>query len=288
LKDAVATVGGGRRNSFTDLGDPDGPCLFFFHGAPMSRLHLVGLDEQLSSRGIRVISPDRPSYGHSSPQPRRALTDWPADVSALADAHGIDRFVVAGHSSGGPYAIACAALLPERVSAALVLAGVTDMGWPGAWEGYLEVEALLMRLGAEEDVLAWCVEHFGADASRFEEAFPFHWPEPDRALLADPNAAASVGASVAEAFRQGVAGYAQDVFVQGRPWPFEPEAIRTPVEIVHGESDTVVPMAHSRHTARSIPGARLRTLPGHGHLTIVAELPALAAALVAPRRSPDQ
>lgn len=60
------------------------------------------------------------------------MTDWPTDVVALVDALGINRFIVAGHLSAGPYAVACAALLSDRVSAAPVLAGVTDMAWPKA------------------------------------------------------------------------------------------------------------------------------------------------------------
>jgi pimeloyl-ACP methyl ester carboxylesterase len=274
MKDSQVRVAGRRQLAYTDLGDPDGACAFFFHGAPMSRLHLVGLDDAFAARGIRVVAPDRPGYGRSSPQRGRALADWPADVAALADALGIERFLVAGHSSGGPYAVACAAELRERVVAGVVLAGVTDMGWPGAWEGYLEEEARLMRLPDEDAAVAACAERFGADGSGFFEQ-PFEFPEPDLALLADPG----LQEALAEALRQGVAGYAQDVFVQGRPWTFEPQRVSAPIEVVHGELDRVVPLAHSRHTEQVVPTATLRMLPGHGHLTVVAELPALVSAL---------
>lgn len=110
VREAHIVLGGGRELAYADLGRPGGPCVFFFHGAPMSRLHLVPLEEQFAARGLRVISPDRPGYGRSSPQPGRSLSDWPADVTGLADALGLDRFLVAGHSSGGAYALACAAL----------------------------------------------------------------------------------------------------------------------------------------------------------------------------------
>jgi pimeloyl-ACP methyl ester carboxylesterase len=274
MKDSRIAVGRGRQLAYADLGDPGGACAFFFHGAPMSRLHLVGLEHAFAAHGVRVVAPDRPSYGRSSPQRARSLADWPADVVALADALGIERFLVAGHSSGGPYALACAAELRERVVGGVVLAGVTDMGWPGAWDGYLEEEARLMRLADEDAVVAACVEHFGADGSGFFEQ-PFEFPECDHPLLADP----SLQQALAEALRQGPAGYAQDVSVQGRPWPFDPRRISAPIEVVHGELDHVVPLAHSRHTADLVPTATLRVLPGHGHLTVVAQLPALASAL---------
>jgi pimeloyl-ACP methyl ester carboxylesterase len=83
----------------------------------------------------------------------------------------------------------------------------------------------------------------------------------------------------AEAFRQGVAGYAQDILIQGRPWPFDPGSIAVPVHVVRGELDTVLPLAHSRHTSELIPGSTLRVLPGHGHFTILGELPTMASAL---------
>lgn len=255
--------------------------MFFFHGAPMSRLHLVGMEEQFAAQGLRVVSPDRPGYGRSSPQPGRSLGDWPADVAALADALGVDRFLVAGHSSGGPYAVVCAALLGERVRGGVVLAGVTDMAWPGAWDGYLEgrKEIQIMRLPDERAAIATCAEHFGADGSGFL-AEQFDLPQPDTALLADEAVEQALTATLAEAFRQGVTGYAQDVYLEGRGWHFDPSRISAPIAVLHGELDTLVPMAHSRHTAEVISSSTFRALPGHGHLTILSELPMAASALL--------
>jgi pimeloyl-ACP methyl ester carboxylesterase len=279
MRDSRVAVTGGRELAYTDIGEPDWPCVLFFHGAPMSRLHLAYLEHRFLAEGIRVVSPDRPGYGRSSPQPGRSMADWPSDVAALADALGIDRFLVAGHSSGGPYALACTALLPGRVSASIVLDGVTDMGWPGAWEGYPDTESRLMRMADEEAAIARCVERFGADGSGFLTAPDLEFAEPDNALFADEQAGPALMSALAEAFRQGVAGYAQDIVVQGRPWPFDPDGIAVPVRVVHGELDTLLPLAHSRHTSELIPGSTLHVLPGHGHVTTVSELPTVASAL---------
>jgi pimeloyl-ACP methyl ester carboxylesterase len=276
MKDSLIKVGGGRQLAYTDLGHPDGTCVFFFQGAPMSRLQLVGLEDPLVAQGLRALTADRPGYGRSSPQPGRSLADWATDVLALADALEIERFLVAGHSSGGPYAVACAALLPkDRLSAALIISGITDMGWAGAWDGFLETESEIMRMPDENAAIAWCVEHFGADGSLFLSA-PFDLPEPDDAVLVDPY----FEQAMIEAFRQGVAGYAQDIYIQGQPWPFDPRSISIPVHLVHGDSDALLPMAHSRYTAGLITGSTFRTLAGHGHLTVAAELPSLASELV--------
>jgi pimeloyl-ACP methyl ester carboxylesterase len=283
MRDSRVVVGGGRQLAYTEIGHPGGPCLFFCHGAPMSRLHLVPLEDRFAAAGLRVVTPDRPGYGGSSPQPGRSLTDWPADVAALADALGVERFLVAGHSSGGAYAVVCAAHLGPRVLGAVVLAGVTDMAWPEAWNGYLEgrKEVPIMRQADERAAAAACVDAFSADGTGFLSE-PFEFPPPDAAMLEDEQAGRALQAAVVEAFRQGVTGYAQDVFLEGRGWSFDPGRIAVPVDVVRGDQDTLLPLAHTRHTADLIPSATVRTLPGHGHLTIVSELPALAAALVRP------
>ena len=233
------------------------------------------------------VSPDRPGYGRSSPFSGRSLADWPADVEALANALAIDRFMVVGHSSGGPYAVACAALLPKRVSAVVVLAGVTDMGWGGAWAGFSDMESHLMRMPDEAAAIAWCTEKFGADGSGFHSASDFEFAEPDNALFADERAGPAIASAVTEAFRQGVVGYAQDAFVQGRPWTFDVNAIAVPAYIIHGELDAAVPLAHSRHTAQLVAGSTLRVLSGHGHMTTLSELPTMAAALSRIRLAPS-
>jgi pimeloyl-ACP methyl ester carboxylesterase len=162
-----------------------------------------------------------------------------------------------------------------------VIAGETDMAWPGAWNGYLEgrMEIQVMRLPNERAAIARCAEHFGADGSGFLAEL-FELPEPDVALLADETVEKALTSCIAEAFRQGVTAYAQDLYLEGRGWPFDPSRVSAPIEVVHGELDTLVPMAHSRHTAELIPGSTFRTLPGHGHFTILSELPMTASALM--------
>lgn len=280
MNDSCITLSDGRVLAFSEIGDASGSTVFHFHGAPNSRLSLVPWEMEFANRGLRVISPDRPGYGGSSPQPGRTMSDWPTDVAGLADELGIDRFMVSGQSFGGPYAVACAALLRNRVSGAVVLAGVTDMAWPEAWKGLPEVEIALMRMGDEQSVATRCKKLFGADGSGFYGSSGVQLPEPDAALLSDEKTGNALMPSLTEAFRQGVGGYAQDIFVQGRAWPFAPGAISTPTLVAHGDLDTIIPVAHSRHTADLIPGSSFRLLPGHGHITISSELAALSAELV--------
>jgi pimeloyl-ACP methyl ester carboxylesterase len=279
MRDTSMALPDGRTLAYTYCGASGGPLVLYFHGAPSSRLDLIGLEDSFTALGVRVVSPDRPSYGGSSPQPNRSLNDWANDVAALADHLESERFVVTGISSGGPYVVATAALLPARVASAGVVAGVTDMAWPGAWDGLFPEEANLMRVGDEDAVVRWCEEHFGSDGSKFL-ATDMDLAPADLEFMADEVTGAALVMSITEAFRQGVRGYAQDVTVQAQPWSFDPTEIIAPVRVVHGEEDTLVPIAHSRHTTELIPGAVLVTLPRHGHVSMFAEFPRLVADLV--------
>ena len=278
MRDDSVTLADGRTLAYTVLGATNGPVAMYFHGAPTSRLDLVGWEEAFDSLGVTVVSPDRPGYGGSSPQPGRGLSDWPVDVAELADHLGLNRFAVIGTSSGGAYAAVCAASLPGRVSGAGIVAGVTDMSWPRAWDGYYQSEATVMRLGDESAATDWYVEHYGADGSGFFDETGDLAPA-DAAMFEDQDTAAGFLATMTEAFRQGVGGLAQDVTIQGRGWSFDPAAISVPVAVLHGEADTLVPIAHGRHTAEVIPTATLSTFPAHGHLSIMNEIPRLAAQL---------
>jgi pimeloyl-ACP methyl ester carboxylesterase len=241
-------------------------------------------EDDFATRGVRVVCVERPGYGESSSKPGRHREDWPSDVAALADDLGVERFAVLGLSSGGAYALVCAALLPDRVAAAAVVGGETDFGWPGAWNDYPENEGTLARIADEAKGTAWCEAHYGPDGSRFMEGGLDELPAADQAALGDETFATALMTTVREAFRQGVSGYAQDVVLQGRPWSFDPGAIVAPVWIHHGEDDTLTPIAHGRHTAALIRGAKLVTWPEQGHISLIRQIPDFTTDLVAPLR----
>jgi pimeloyl-ACP methyl ester carboxylesterase len=278
MLDTSMVLSDGRTLAYTDCGNPEGPLVMYFHGAPRSRLDLVPFEGDFAQSGVRVVSPDRPGYGGSSPLAQRVFVDWPGDVVALADYLGYDRFAVMGLSSGGPYVVAAASLLSDRVVGAGVIAGCTDMSWSPAWESFPEWEAIIMRLG-DLDAVRWCEENLGRDGSKFLEE-DIEWAAADNEFLSNPVFGNNFILSVVEAFRQGVRGFAQDITVQSHPWPFDLGAIAAPVRVLHGEEDSLLPVAHSEHTAALIPGASLEVLAGHGHLSITTEAPRLAADLV--------
>jgi pimeloyl-ACP methyl ester carboxylesterase len=251
----------------------------YHHGAPGGRLELVALDAAFEAAGVCVVTADRPGYGGSSPLADRTTADGAADTAALADHLGAEHIAVMGLSSGGPYAVACASLLGERVIGAVIAAGNTDMSWTDAHSGYLDSELEIMALADADAAVDQCAERYGIDGSRFFDG-EMDLGATDDAWLTDEGNATALFAAMAEAFRQGVVGYANDIWVQGHAWSFDPSTMQCSVIVAHGEDDKLVPVAHSRNTASLIPGAVLQILPGVGHLSLIDHLPALVAEVV--------
>jgi pimeloyl-ACP methyl ester carboxylesterase len=121
-----------------------------------------------------------------------------------------------------------------------------------------------------------CEACYGTDGTGFLEGDLEELLSADHAALEDETLTIT---AMREAFRQGVRGYVHDVLVQREPWAFDASAIVAPVWILHGEADTVAPVAHARHTAEMITGARLLTFPDHGHISIISEIPNLTTEL---------
>ena len=127
----TARASDGRRLSVEVFGDPDGTPVFLLHGTPGSRLGPRPRGAVLHRLGVRLIAFDRPGYGRSDRLPGRQVADVAADIAAIADAYGLEKFAVVGRSGGGPHALACAAMLPHRTTRAAVLVGLAPRGAEG-------------------------------------------------------------------------------------------------------------------------------------------------------------
>jgi pimeloyl-ACP methyl ester carboxylesterase len=273
----------GRELAYAEYGDPGGRPILYFHGVPGSRLEGEPFDEAYRELGVRVVAIDRPGFGGSTHARGRRLLDWPGDVAALADSLGLERFLVAGYSSGGKYALACAHALPDRVEAAGVVSGVGPPDTPGFRDGLSRNDRLTMTLGTRARPLA--LAYWGlarAMVNRRPDSFIAELEkeasEADRAVLADPEVRALVVATSREALRPGVRGLVQDIVIQARPWGFRLEEVGVPTRIWHGDRDEIVPLHHSTHAAGRIPDAELTTFEGEGHL-LAGRFPEIAAEL---------
>lgn len=266
--DRSARLPDGRELGYAEYGDVDGAPVLYFHGFPGSRLDWLLFDQPaVAESGARVIAVDRPGYGLSDTSPKRTMADWPADVAGLADALGVERFAVLGVSGGGPYALACASAIPDRLAAVGVVAGMGPADAPGMREGtswripgtprLLRKPLLsLMRMGVRQ-----APEKFVA---RSKDALS----DVDAALLGEPAMAEAYVATLSEAMRRGTAGAAVDAALYARPWGFALEEIRVAVHVWHGELDANVPVSVGRHVADRISGCRGSFLDDEGHLTL--------------------
>lgn len=231
------------------------------------------LDEAAVGAGLRLIGVDRPGYGRSDPQPGRTIASVVADMLRVADHLGIDRFATVGESTGGAYALALAALAPDRVLALVVCGGMTDMSWaPGrATMSPLHVHAV-WDAADRDAAIAAAVAGYGDDGSKMlNGGMNPVLAQLDKELFADPGWMGPTMAGFRQMFAFGVQGYVDDRIADGPGWiDFDVADVLCPVVVLHGTEDKLVDMIQATHTATIVPGAQLVVVDGHGHFSIEA------------------
>ncbi len=267
------TLSDGRSLGFQCLGDPNGRPLFFFHGTPGSRLVLSQDDFLAQISGVRLIVPERPGCGISDPKPGRTFLDWPDDVAELANHLGLDSFAVSGASGGGPYALACAFSLANRVTRALLFASLAPTDFKGATRGMIFGNRLGFWLGRNAPwalrMLSWSqASVFERSPEKFMDVLVKNVAPPDQALFKDAEFREAVIRDLREGFRQGSAGHATDSVVASQPWGFRLREISVPVFVWHGEEDVLVTTAMAEYLAREIPRCTLRVVPRAAHMLV--------------------
>lgn len=269
---------GSRTVRVYDDGDRAGPAILHHHGTPLAGGPLGAWVEDVEARGARLICYDRPGYGGSSPAPGRTVADAAADAVAIMDALGVERFATWGISGGGPHALACAALRPDRVVAVASLAGIVPFDAAGInfFHGMGEDNHVEFGLAmAGRDHIAPFAEQQadelrGASATQLSDAISTLVSEPDRAALVDGVIGEYWTGAMQNTFAQGAAGWIDDDLAFVKPFGFEPGTIAIPALVVHGRQDQMVPPAHGEWLATKIPGAEAWMSDEDGHLTLLA------------------
>jgi pimeloyl-ACP methyl ester carboxylesterase len=268
-----------RRSLDVYVSGPDGGMpLVVHHGTPGERTQYPPFAKAAAARGLRYVSYSRPGYGGSSRQPGRAVADCATDTAAILDHLGARRCYTLGASGGGPHALACAALLSDRVLACATVAGVAPFGaegldflagmgrenhqefgtalaGPAQLQGYLEQEARMFASVTAEQVAA----ALGDLVSPVDVA----------ALTGD--FAAYVAGSFRNAVANGIWGWFDDDLAFTRPWRFELAGIGVPVVVWQGAQDRMVPFAHGQWLVAQLPRVRAKLLPEEGHLSIAVD-----------------
>jgi pimeloyl-ACP methyl ester carboxylesterase len=262
----------GRRLALYLSGDPSGEPVFYLHGTPGSRVGPQPTDEELIRCQVWLISFDRPGYGRSDRRESRTVADVAWDVKAIADEFGLDRFAVLGRSGGGPHALACAALLPERVTRAAALVSLAPMGVKGLeWFDGMAKSNVLAYTIAENDpkalgaLLMRATEEITADPTSHIAVLTPEMPEADRRIVADENIRADLAQNFFEALRISAEGWIDDVLAFCSPWGYKVSDIEAPVYLWHGGKDRFSPVAHTQWLADHIPNAITEFPPDRAH-----------------------
>jgi pimeloyl-ACP methyl ester carboxylesterase len=256
-------------------GDPNGTTLIFHHGSPSSAVPFPAFDQAAASRGIRLVTYSRPGFGDSARHEGRSVASCADDVATLAESLGADKFLTLGWSGGGPHAIACAALLPDRVLAAATIAGVAPYDAEGLdWKaGMGEDNQIEYPLAASDPdaLLEWMTPQVEAMA-RIE---PGQIVDELRSLISEVDEVSltgELGDVLAASFRKAVAngpwGWYDDDLAFVKPWGFDLASITVPVSIWQGRHDLMVPFAHGEWLSAKIPSARPHLSEEHGHLSL--------------------
>jgi pimeloyl-ACP methyl ester carboxylesterase len=268
---------GGRTLAVRQAGDPHGSPLVYFHGTPSSRLEAAFADDLGVELGIRTVCFDRPGYGES-PAAGFSLAAIARDTGALADTLGIERFATLGQSGGGPFSLACAAVLGDRVTRAGVASGPAPFDRvPGLDlaldENDRKAVSLLPDAEAAAAQFAAGFEPFTGLVTASEDQIVGGYRQMlsphDGELLDRPEFARPLAAAMRESLRSGTSGAGWDNVAWVGPWDVDLDAIRSPVHLWYGEDDPMCPSIAGTWLEAHLPTADLVLRAGEGHMGVM-------------------
>jgi len=271
-----ATVAEGRVLGWAEYGHPEGDPILWFHGTPGARTQVPpAVDEVALQRGFRVIAVERPGTGRSTDHRYHRIIEFAADIEVLADDLGLDRFGVVGLSGGGPYALAVAHELPDRVVVASLLGGLGPTRGPDAVWSYTRAlrfaapvfETLRTPIGSAVGAVIQRVERFADPAFN---AYIALLGFADKPVLRNPQFKAMFLADLLTAGH--LRSVAHDMALFSRHWGFGLDDVEPPVIVWQGLADTIVPPSHGHHQAARLPRGELHVRPGEGHFAGFADV----------------
>lgn len=254
--------------AYAEYGAPAGPAVVVAHGTPGSRLQAALLDTAATELGLRLIAPDRPGYGGSSPRPGWVFQDWAGDVTQLLDRLELEQASILGISGGGGPALAAAHRLssrtPRLVLASAMVPGAPRDGRRGAPD-LMRTAFWLARHAPRVSAFALQRTSASSDPARPPRHTRSLARADARALL-DPRIRESSHADGREAMRQGARAAVRELALYGSAPALPMAELTVPTVVIHGELDRNVPPSVARWAAAQIPTSRLILLPGQGHL----------------------
>ncbi len=267
----------GRKLGYDEYGVPNEKPIFYFHGSPSSRLEcaLYVNEELLQRLNVRLIAADRPGMGLSDPQPNLRMTDWARDVVALADHLQIERFAILAYSLGGPYGLACAFEIPQRLTKVGILSGAALFTEPDLVMNVNEGTRKFLTMPREKPWLARLFMWTALSVmpriapNRFVAQANTLLPAPDRPIVIDdPEFQKGFIKMLREATRQGIGGAFHESLLTVTDWGFSLQELNAPILLWHGEADQNIPVEMARYIESAIPNCEAKFHPNEGHLSL--------------------
>ncbi|MEO5912754.1 MAG: alpha/beta hydrolase [Luteolibacter sp.] len=267
----------GRCLAWNEYGDPLGKAVMYYHGWPSSRLQARLAHHLAKERGLRLIAMDRPGMGQSTYEGGRLLESWPEMMGNFADELGIAKFGQLGVSGGGPYVLACAARIPERLSGSAVLGGAVPLAAiSSGLRGLHPVYRILIPFRKLPGAVFSPIFQMAAMASYWKPGWPplswMMWSignEDARILLDFPDLWAVLTKSFQEGVKTGGHGVMTDADIYFQPLAWDPRDVRHPIRYWHGGDDRNIPVEMVREFTGKISGAQLDVDETMGHFSLV-------------------
>jgi pimeloyl-ACP methyl ester carboxylesterase len=275
---AVATRDG-RKLTYLEVGDREGPLVLHNHGGPSSRFEAHLLADSASKNRLRLLCIDRPGMGQSSPQKARTYAGWADDLVTIADALGYQEFGVTGWSEGGPWALAAAAYIDAgrlRHVTSIAPGSYGAFGDNWAAEYLSKADALGGSLALRfKPGFRLMYAALGITAKHFRDSFVKQLRsgvnDYDKEILLRPEIGTAFGDSCAECFAHGSDGLVRDAELLYRSWAFDVTKIERPVHMWQGLDDRLVPDPINKTVADRMPGAVWHPVEGAGHFVAVGQ-----------------
>ncbi|MEA2198465.1 MAG: hypothetical protein QOJ25_2516, partial [Solirubrobacteraceae bacterium] len=245
----------GRRLTYSDTGPRDGVPVVYCHGAIGTPLgEAVGLEAMVAELGVRYLAISRPGIGGSDPAPGRTVAGFGADVRELVDALELERLAVVGVSAGGPYALAVARELNDRVVRVAVCSSLSPLCAPHRTPGMQRRIRLALSVLAAAPGLCAALGDLAVPVIRrhpelLSRVIAAHAAPVERRLLQRPDERSAASTSFLDAASEGVRGMIEDYLVYAGAWGFAPSEVNTDVHLWHGLEDPLVPVEHALQLA---------------------------------------
>lgn len=260
--------------AYGEYGDPDGLPLILCHGLAGCRKMITEDECFCLQMGIRLIVPDRPGHGLSCFHKKGSLLSWAEDVRQLADALGLERFSILAYACGGPYGLACAHQMPERIDKIALVGSCPQMKESDDFSRLvIPFDIIVLRLArfmpkVFEKSFAVMVNHVCKNPDLLLKKRVSKMHESDQRIVEKMRD--QVHVVLREATRSGSQGVAHDLMILLQPWGFDLQGLHVPTHIWHGEENYSMPIQGSKEIEQALGNCiSSHYIPNQGQFLLV-------------------